>query len=203
VFLPGADDLRFGQQFEDYVSGSNKPQILDLFGQMTTGSNLDQLGDKAVGVVGEYSYVTSLDNPVNKTMIQQWQAKYPGRPLSADVAIGYSGAQVLEAALKAVNGQIEQKDQFLQALYKTNLDTPRGHISLDSDHDIVQTITVYQIEKDSNGLTSKILASYPNVATTWDRSAQQIQNFAYGKLKGTWEGKTKADLGDVLTLPAS
>lgn len=201
VFLPGVDDLRFGQQFDDYVSPGNRPQILDLFGQMTTGSNLAQLGDKAVGVVGEYSYVTALDNPENKTFLQQIAAAYPNKPVSTDHAVGYSGAQILVAALNKVNGQIESKDAFLQALYETNLNTPRGPIKMDETHDVVQNIYIYQIVKDGSSYVPRILSTYPTVSRVWDRSQAQIDAFPFGTLRGTWESKSKNDVANTVTLP--
>ncbi|GAC1323977.1 MAG: ABC transporter substrate-binding protein [Chloroflexota bacterium] len=203
VFLPGVDDLRFGQQFDDYVSPGHRPQILDLFGQMTTGPNLAQLGDKALGVVGEYSYVTALDNPENKTFLQQMAAAYPNRPVSTDQAVGYSGAQILVAALNKVNGQIESRDAFLQALYETSLNTPRGPVKLDETHDVIQNIYIYQIVKDGSSVVPRILATYPTVSRVWDRSQAQIDAFPFGTLRGTWESKSKNDFVNTVTLPTS
>ena len=104
------------------------------------------------------------------------------------------------AAIKAVNGNVEDKQGLMNALYNLKVDTVKGPISLDKEHDVVQNIYFWQAQKDGS---LKVVDTYQNVARTWDRSQDQITKFQFGTYKGKWVGMTKEQLGDVLTLPKS
>ena len=190
AFMPGADSLRFGQQYADYVT-TEKLHIIDDGAQITAGSTLAQLKDKDVGVVASAIYTEASDSPQNKAFLQAWAAKYPGRPVSVDAAQGYCGAQILDAALKKVNGDIENTQAFLNALYSTNLETAKGPVKLDQDHDIIQNVYVYQIVKNGNGYGQKLLQTYKDVARGFERFPGKPTP---GALKDKWVGLTKAKL---------
>ncbi|HEY8695882.1 MAG TPA: ABC transporter substrate-binding protein, partial [Chloroflexota bacterium] len=125
AFLPGVDGLHFLEQFSNY-GASKKPQIIDTTGAMTSGANMLQLKDKGVGVIAAMMYSNAIDSAENRKFMKLFHDKFPNRELSSDVVEGYSGAQVLESALKTVSGQIEDKQSFLSALYKTDIETARG-----------------------------------------------------------------------------
>jgi len=197
TFLPGADGLHFAQQYANYA-GSHKLQIFDATGQYTAGPNLAQLKDKAVGFMAENVYSEAYDDPVNTTFLKAFHDKYPGRVVGQDAAHGYAGAQILEAALKKVNGNIENKQAFLQAVYDTNIDTPKGIIKLDQNHDVVANVYIYQIVKQGAGVGPKILKIYQGISGTWARPDDQLSHFPYGTLKGKWVGMTKAKLATLM-----
>ncbi len=189
-FAPGTDSLRFGEQFGNYVT-NKKLQIIDDGGQLTGGPVLAQLKDKLDGVVVSGIYYEGSDSPQNKAFIQAWKVKYTGRPVSLDAAQGWAGAQILEAALNKVNGNIEDKQAFLNALYATNIETPKGPIKLDADHDVIENMYIYQIVKNGNDLGQKLLQTYPAVARGYARQAGEP---AAGTLKDKWVGMTKDKL---------
>jgi len=143
AFFPGIDGLRFMQQFGNYAA--RKLPVLDSFGAMTTGSNLPELKDKAVGVTAETVWSSAVDTPENQAFLKAWNAKYPGRYGSTDSATGYSAGQILEAAGKKVNGNVEDSQAFLKALYDIDINTAKGHMKLDADHDIVENVYVYEL----------------------------------------------------------
>ncbi len=101
---------------------------------------------------------------------------------------------MLEAAIKKVNGNVEQKQQFLNALYATDVDSVKGHIKLDSAHDVVQDIHVYKVVKKGSALTHEIVQDYSQLSRTWDRTADQIARLPWGQMKGKWPGMTKEQL---------
>jgi hypothetical protein len=103
-----------------------------------------------------------------------------------------------------VNGNVEDQAGFLNAIYATKIDTPRGTVSLDDHHDVVQDKYMAQIVKDGNSIGLKVLKTYPNVSQFWDRTPEQLAKLNVGNMKGQWVGMTKDKLGaDVLTLPKS
>ncbi len=197
TFLPGLDGLRFGEQFANYA-GSRKIQVFDATGQYTGGPNLGQLKDKAVGFMAENVYSEAFDDPVNAAFLKAFHDKYPGRVVAQDAAHGYAGAQILEAALKKVSGRIEDKQAFLQAVYETSVNTPKGPIKLDENHDLVANVFIYQVVKQGDGVGQKLLKTYQNVSNTWARPGDQLLRFPYGTLKGKWVGMTKDKLPSLM-----
>ncbi|HLG69824.1 MAG TPA: ABC transporter substrate-binding protein [Chloroflexota bacterium] len=197
TFLPGADGLHFGLQYGDYSQG-RKTQVLEAFADISAGPNLTQLKDKAVGLIASNVWSEAYDAPANKEFIKAFQAKYPGRLLSKDVVQGYVGAQILEEAVKKVNGNIEDADQFMQALYSLQLDTAKGPVHLDANHDIVQSYYIYQTVKQGDGFGQKLLDTYKDVSAAGKFTPEQHEKLKIGTHKGQWVGMTKDKLAAMI-----
>jgi branched-chain amino acid transport system substrate-binding protein len=196
AFLPGADGLRFTQQYEQYTS--KKLALYDFFGTITNPSFVPQLQDKVLGVVSNAVYSSAYDSPENKAFLDAWKKKYPDRLPQFDMGNGYSGAQVIEAALKKVNGKIEDKQAFLQALYQTDLKAAKGPIKLDENHDVIQNIYVYEIVKNGSSYDQHLLQTYENVSMTWDRTMDEVKSFPWGETKGKLLNINKDQLAQAL-----
>ncbi|HEX6513166.1 MAG TPA: ABC transporter substrate-binding protein [Chloroflexota bacterium] len=196
-FLTGADGLRFGDQYPNYVGG-RKLQIVDSFSTVTAGPNMPQLKDKAVGIDAVDVFTEASDDPGTQAFVKAWKAAYPDRVPSHDAAGGYAAGQILNAALEKVGGNIENTDQLLQALYALQIDTAKGPVKLDQNHDIVQNIYVFGHEKQGNGVARKLLATYPSVNDTWARSAEEIARFPWDNFKDKWVGMTQPQLEQAL-----
>ena len=195
-FLPGVDGLRFMDQYRNYA-GQSKAQILDAFGTLAAGQNLEQLKDKAVGVTGVDIFTSAAPYAATKDFLKAWQGTYGSRLFTHDAAMGYAGAQILEMALKKVNGNIENTQQFMDAVYQTNLETAKGPVKLDENHDIVQNIYVYRVVKQGNSFGQTLLQTYKDVSDTWDRTRPQLDQFPAGQFKDKWVGMTKDKLRQI------
>lgn len=194
AFLTGVDGLRFGEQYPTYASG-RKLQIVDSFGSITAGPNLAQLKTKAEGIASVDVFTEASDNPSTQAFVKAWKAATPDRLLSHDAAGGYAAGQILAAAMQKVDGRIEDTDAFMQALFGLQIDTAKGPLKLDQNHDIVQTIWVYGHERKGDTVERKLLASYPNVSDTWIRSAEEVARYpTWESFKGKWVGMTKDQL---------
>src|SRR5713226_2986736 len=196
LMMSGIDGLRFLDQIAD-LGRQKKLPIVD-FGGGTKGPNLAQLKEKALGIVGVDQWTSGIDSSMNKAFIKAFQQKYPGRFISGDVGLGYAGGQILAAALQKVNGAAEDKQKLLEALYATNLETVRGPVKLDADHDIVPTTYVFQIAEQDGAIDHKLLDTYPNASRTWDRPQQEIDRLDLGGMKGKWVGMTKDQLEKLI-----
>jgi len=197
LMMSGIDGLRFLEQIAD-LGNQKKLPIVD-FGGATKGPNLAQLKQKALGIVGVDQWTSAIDTSMNKAFIKAFQDKYPGRAISGDVALGYAGGQVLGAALQKAGGSADDKQKVLDALYATNLETVRGPVKLDSEHDIVPTTYVFQIAEQGGAFEHKLLESYPNSSRTWDRTQSEIDHLDLGGMKGKWVGMTKDQLDKLAT----
>jgi branched-chain amino acid transport system substrate-binding protein len=195
VFLPGADGLKFADQYGNYIDPSLH-KVLDIGANMVAGSNLAQLKDKALGFVGSGYYLVTAEHPANLAFRKAFNDKYPGRLISPDAAQGYSAAIILEAALKAVNGNVEDKPGFLKALYATHVETPKGLIKLDSDHDVVETGYVFEIIKSGDQYAQKLISKLNDIGQYG--SLGEAKAAKLGTLKGKWVGMTKESLTTAL-----
>jgi branched-chain amino acid transport system substrate-binding protein len=196
-FAPGADGLRMLQQFANYT-GDKKPLFFDLGAVATGGPNLDELKDKAVGVVANKAWVESLDNPENQTFLKALAAKYPGRTPSADLAMGWASGILLKTALERVDGNVEGTDAFLKGLYGLTFKAPKGDVKLDDGHDIQQNYYVYKIVKQGDKYTQQVVDTYKDVSRYYDIKADDMKRFPFGQLKGKWVGMTKDKLPTLL-----
>jgi len=194
-FLPGTDGLRFMQQFDDYVP-QRKAVILDVNNVIARGPSVDQLKDKAVGMVASADWTEALDNPLNQDFLKLFAQKFPGRVTSADVAEGYAGAEAVASAIKAVNGNVENSDAFLNALHNVDVDTIKGHVKLDKTDDVIESMYIFQIVKNGNSYGRKVLDTYKDITPFWDMGATGT-TFPFGTLKGKWVGMTKAQLAQI------
>jgi branched-chain amino acid transport system substrate-binding protein len=196
-FLPGVDGLRMMQAFDQYVD-PKKVKVLDYGTAITSGANVAQLKDKAVGVVGGATlYVDSIDTPENQAFVKAWSAKYPGRFVDADADRGYDGAAYIVAAIKAANGNVEDltpNSPFIKALSTTQITGARGPIKLDADRDSVENAYIQTVVKKGSDFAFQTLETYKDVGKDWDRSRQEIEKFPFGTLTGKWPTMTKEQL---------
>jgi len=134
--------------------------------------------------------------------VKAFRAKYPGRDIAEENISGYAGGQALAAAIQKVNGNVEDQAAFLTALQNVKIDSPKGTLSLDDHHDIIQDKYILQIVKNGSDVSLKQLKTYSAVTQYWDRTPQQLAKLNIGQMKGQWVGMTKDKLGaDVLTPP--
>ena len=196
-FVVGADGLRFGQQYTEYGWKAKLP-LYDLFAVIVAGPNLAELKDAAVGIIAPIHYATDTDIPQNKEFLAAFKAKYPGRLLSHDVAAGYAGAQILEAAIKGAEGNVEDKDKFVAALKTVQITTAKGPFKFDDYQNVVQTIYIKRIDKVGNEYVEKTLATVPNVSQFWKWKPEEVIKFPFAKLKGKWTNINKQQMQDML-----
>ncbi len=196
AFFPGADGLRWAQQYADY-GGGRKLQIMAGAGALARDGNLDMLKDKAVGIVANDTWAESVDTPANKTLLALHKQKFPNNRISSDVANGYIVMQVIQSALEKVGGKIEDQEGFLKALSATNIETAKGPVKFDQNRDVVENIYIYQIVKEGGDYTHKILKTYKDVQQFWDQPPEVVRKFPFGQMKNKWTGMTKDQIAQL------
>ena len=204
LFLPGTDGLHFAQQYSNYLDPHKLPMI-DMGGPMTDSSNFAQLGDKVLdfsAAVYNWTAATT-DNPLNQAFVKAWEQGHNNVLPPTRVATSYANAEILVAALQKVNGDVSDKQKFLDALYATDVNTVKGPVKLDKYHDIVQNMYVYKTVKNGGQYNQQLLSTYEAADQFWGRTPEESMHFPYGKLKGKWVGMTKADLQKQMQVWAS
>jgi branched-chain amino acid transport system substrate-binding protein len=159
-FMPGADAVRFIQQYSEF--GLKEKMPLTGF-TIIDSQTISALGKAAIGVISAVTYTDTLDIPEAKKFSADYQAKYKAAPdLFADY--GYVGAKALAEALTATGGDTN-KDKLAEAMSKLSFKAPRGMFKMDpATHNPIQDIYVIQVVEAGGKLTTKVLHTAKNVA---------------------------------------
>ena len=155
-FMPGADAVRFIQQYSEFGLKEHAPltgfTIID-------SQTISALGKAAVGVISALTFVDAVDNPEAKKFVTDYRAKFNASPdLFADYA--YVGAKVVADAIKAVGGNTSDKDKLAEAMTKVQFKAPRGPFRFDPvTHNPIQDIYICQVVEAGDKITTKILST--------------------------------------------
>jgi len=159
---------RFPKQYQDAGLKAKLP----LIGGGTTFDEfvLPSLGDEAIGGMSPLIYSAALDTPVNKKFVTEYRKKY-GKVPSYFSETCYTSTRWINEAAKAINGDVENREKFLEALRKVEIpDAPRGPVKLDSHGNPVQNIYIRKVEKKDGKYVNAIVKTYPNVSQFWTYS---------------------------------
>ncbi|OGL12488.1 MAG: hypothetical protein A3I17_11620, partial [Candidatus Rokubacteria bacterium RIFCSPLOWO2_02_FULL_72_37] len=129
AFFSGSDAVNFVKQYDQFgLKGAVK---LTGAGFLTEPDVLPAQGKSALGVLTGHFYTPVLDNPVNKRFVKDFKAKYGNKTPDGFACQGYDTAEVILRALKAVNGNTQDKDKLVAAIAKVEFDSPRGRFRFD------------------------------------------------------------------------
>ncbi|HXP30893.1 MAG TPA: ABC transporter substrate-binding protein [Stellaceae bacterium] len=193
TFNPGADGLRLGRQYSEFGLKGKLP-VLDIYGTVVYESNLAQLGDAVLGMYSSLFYTPMLKTPENERFVTEYRKRMGSMP-SNEGPNGYVGAHALVDAIKAVNGDLNDKMKFIAALKAVKFPSPKGDISLDKYGMVIQTMYIREAEKVDGQIGNVPIATYPNVDQFWPFSEAEFESYkyTYKDLKGSL-----TDCGKVL-----
>ena len=136
-------------------------------GTLTDENILKGMGDEAIGVITSLIYSGALDSPANKKFGASYEKRY-NRTTSLYSAEGYTGARFYYEALKAVNGDVEDKEKFLAALRKVEIgDDARGPLRMDDLGNPIQNVYIRKVERVGGQLQNAVIHTYPTVSQFW------------------------------------
>jgi branched-chain amino acid transport system substrate-binding protein len=160
-FMPGADAVRFIQQYTEF--GLKEKMPLTGF-TIIDSQTVKALGKSAIGIISALTYTDTVDNPESKAFAANYQARYKSSPdLFADY--GYVAAQALAEAFKTTGGDVSNKDKLADAMSKVQFKAPRGPFRMDpATHNPIQDIYICQVIAKGDGISTKILATSKDVA---------------------------------------
>jgi branched-chain amino acid transport system substrate-binding protein len=157
--------LQFVKQYQEFGLKGKIPLIGG--GTLTDEHVLPSMGDEAMGVITPLHYSEVLDNPANKKFVKAFREK--AKKAASYYSEGtYTGARWIVEAIKAINGDVENRTKFLGALRKVELkDVPRGPMKLGSYGNPIQNIYIRKVEKVGGELQNTVIYTYPNVSQFW------------------------------------
>jgi branched-chain amino acid transport system substrate-binding protein len=147
LFIPaGEQGVAFMKGFSERDLGKAGIRLIAT-GDLTVETDIDAIGDPALGVITSFHYSEAHNSPENKAFTEAWYKAYgPDRPGFMAVA-GYDGMHLIEETLKKTKG-VTDGDVFVEAAKGQQWMSPRGPVSIDpATRDIVQNIYIRKVER--------------------------------------------------------
>jgi branched-chain amino acid transport system substrate-binding protein len=161
----GGNGVKFLKQYKEYGMQGKIP----VLGAMTTVDEgiLKMMGDEALNVVSAGWYTATIPTANNRRFVEAMQREYKEDPGYYSIG-AYGAALMLEQAVKAVNGRVEDKEALMAALRKVELTTdPRGSIKLDSLGNPLMDVYIRKVERQGGKLVNTVVKTYPAVSQFW------------------------------------
>ncbi|HSZ96036.1 MAG TPA: ABC transporter substrate-binding protein [Bradyrhizobium sp.] len=166
IFLAyaGSNGFRFVRQFVEY----GLKDKMAVIGGMTAldESVLRNMGDEALGIVTTSFYSAEVDNPLNKAFAPAFRKQFKYDP-GYYAASTYIAGEVLEAALKAIKANAEDRKALMAAIRGTDVDTIRGPIKFDEFGNIIGDVYIRKVTRTDGRLVNSVIKTYPDVSQFW------------------------------------
>jgi branched-chain amino acid transport system substrate-binding protein len=163
----GSNPLRF---MKAYASAGLKFPVVS--GE-TGGDDalLKSFGDEAIGLMSCIPYTLDLETDGNHRFVQGMLKNFNTVP-GQYAGLLYVNCQVVEAGLKALNGDSSDKTKLVAAMRAVNLtDTPRGPVKFDHFGNVIGDFYVRKLGKEGAkyglSLWNKTVKTYHNVSQFW------------------------------------
>jgi branched-chain amino acid transport system substrate-binding protein len=159
----GSNPLKFMKQYKD------ASLTLPVLAGSTAGDDalMKSFGDEVVGMISASAYSADLDSPINKRFVAG-MVRDTGNIPGLYAAGMYINGLVAEAALQALNGNVDDKEALIKALRAVSLpDSPRGPFRFDHFGNVIGNIYIRHLVKQDGKLAQQTIKTYPNVSQFW------------------------------------
>lgn len=144
AFFAGGAAVQF---VKEYAAAGIKVPLCGS-GFLTEGT-LQAQGTAAEGIETALHYGDGLDNPKNVTFRKAFRDR-TGREADVYAVQGYDAAQLLAIGLEAVKGNLEDESTLHKSLEGARLESPRGHITISAQHNVVHDIYLRKVTGGEN-----------------------------------------------------
>jgi branched-chain amino acid transport system substrate-binding protein len=166
IFLgtAGSNGFRFLRQFIEY----GLKDKMAVIGGMTAldESVLRNMGDEALGIVTTSWYSAELDNAPNQIFAAAFRKQFKYDPGYYAGGI-YVSCEVLEAALKTVKANVEDKKALMAAIRGSNVETVRGVVKIDEFGNAIGDVYIRKVARKDGRLVNSVIKTYPDVSQFW------------------------------------
>ncbi len=172
--MAGAMALRFPKQLME--AGLLNKYVLLGYGSTTDEFTLHAMGDEAIGWITGLIYSADIETKDNQEFVEAFNKKAEKDP--GYYAEGYYGALLyIYEAIKAINGDVENKEKFLNTLktIKVTEGMPGGPKQSDGYGNLNSNVYIRQTTKDETGKKiNKVLKVYENVNQFWTYKPEEF-----------------------------
>jgi len=156
AFLPGGLGINFIKQWNQ---AGMRGKIPLLTASTTDGIGLPAMGDAALGIISGTFWGPDFPNAANQKFVKDFEARYKRIP-SQYAAQSYDAAQLLDSAIRKVNGKVEDKKAFMAALKAADFKSVRGNFRYNNNNFVIQDLHIFEAVKDGQGrMTLKTIAT--------------------------------------------
>ncbi|OAF18718.1 ABC transporter substrate-binding protein [Bradyrhizobium neotropicale] len=161
TFMPGGLGVNLVKQYRQAGLADTIP-VLSAF--TVDESTLPAQQDAAVGMFGGANWAPNLDNPLNKKFVAAYEAAYNGVP-GTYAFQAYDAAMLIDSAVKAVKGDLSNKDAVAAALKKADFTSLRGAFKFNTNGYPIQDFYLTKVAKRPDGkfqteIVQKVFENY-------------------------------------------
>jgi branched-chain amino acid transport system substrate-binding protein len=147
VFLPGGMGIQFVKQ---YTAAGLRDQI-PLYSVYTVDEvTLPALKDVALGQYEARYWSPDLDNAANQKYVADFRKKYGYTPAFYG-AQSYDGIMLIDAAVRAVKGNLNDKAGMIKAMEKADYPSTRGKYTYNTNHFPIQNYYMLEAVRNPAG----------------------------------------------------
>ena len=147
TFMPGGMGVNLVKQYRQAGLADSIP-VLSAF--TVDESTLPAQQDAAVGMFGGADWAPNLDNPQSKKFVASYEAAYSGVPGTYAMQ-GYDAAMLIDSAVKAVKGDLSNKNAVSAALKKADFTSLRGTFTFNTNGYPIQDFYLTKVAKRPDG----------------------------------------------------
>ena len=161
AFLPGGMGVNFVKQFRQ-AGLADKITFLSAF--TVDESTLPAQQDAALGMLAGSNWAPNLDNPQNKAFVDAYLKEYNAVPATYAFQ-AYDAAMLINSAVKAVKGDLTNKDALRAALKKADFKSLRGSFKFNTNQYPIQDFYLVKVAKRADGkyeteIEKKVFSNY-------------------------------------------
>lgn len=161
TFMPGGLGVNLVKQYRQAGLADSIP-VLSAF--TVDESTLPAQQDAAVGMFGGANWAPNLDNPQNKKFVAAYEAAYNVVP-GTYAFQAYDAAMLIDSAVKAVKGDLSNKDAVGTALKKADFTSLRGAFKFNTNGYPIQDFYLTKVAKRPDGkfqteIVQKVFENY-------------------------------------------
>src|SRR5689334_5626248 len=161
TFMPGGLGVNLVKQYRQAGLADRIP-VLSAF--TVDESTLPAQQDAAVGMFGGANWAPNLDNPQSKKFVAAYEAAYNNVPGTYAMQ-AYDTAMLIDSAVKAVKGDLSNKEAVSAALKKADFTSLRGGFKFNSNGYPIQNFYLTKVAKRADGkfqteIVEKVFSDY-------------------------------------------
>ncbi len=147
AFIPGGMGVNFVKQFRQ-AGLADKIKFLSAF--TVDELTLPAQQDAALGLLAGSNWAPNLDNPQNKAFVEAYVKEYNAIPATYAFQ-AYDAALLIDSAVRAVKGNLADKDALRAALKKADFKSLRGGFAFNNNHYPIQNFYLTKVAKRPDG----------------------------------------------------
>jgi branched-chain amino acid transport system substrate-binding protein len=164
TFMPGGLGVNLVRQYHQ-AGLANVIPFLSAF--TVDESTLPAQKDAALGFFGGANWAPDMKNPQSEAFVKAYEAAFNGVPGTYAMQ-GYDAALLIDAAIKAAGGKLDDKNAIRAGLRKADFKSLRGDFKMGKNHYPIQDFYVVQVVKRPDGkfatsIRQKVFDDYVDV----------------------------------------